>query len=68
MAMTTSYYPGGEEVPAPGGDYSGPTAHAAKAAHNIFEAPTSLPDTNAAPGTTGSWDAIEGGLGTADML
>lgn len=63
MAMT-SYYAGGAEVPAPGGDYTAPTPHAAKAAHDIYEAPTSMPDTNPAPPMAAGLDAIDG-LGEA---
>jgi hypothetical protein len=66
MAMV-SYNPGGAEVPAPGGDYSAPTPHAAKAEHNLFEAPTSLPSGNPAAPSTGAFDAIDG-LGDATVL
>lgn len=66
MAMV-SYYPGGADVPAPGGDYNAPTPHAAHAEQMPFEAPTSLPSGNPAPPMATGLDAIDG-LGQADML
>jgi hypothetical protein len=68
MAMTTSGNvpnAGGDAVP---GGYPAPTPHAANAAHEPYEAPTSLPDTNPAPQSTGGYDALESGLGEANHL
>ena len=66
MAMT-SYQPGGTEVPAPGGDYTGPTPHAAKVDQTPYEAPSSLPSGNAAPPAVSGLEAIDG-LGEARPL
>lgn len=66
MAMV-SYYDGGAEVPAPGGDYSAPTAHAAHSSHDIFVAPTSVPSGGEAPAVSAGFDCMDG-LGEATSL
>ena len=65
MAMTRVPNAGGDAVP---GGYPAPTPHAAKAAQDVYEAPSSLPSSSAGTATTAAFDAIEGGLGEADML
>jgi hypothetical protein len=45
MAVTKAAYYGGDDqtpaIPSPGGDYPGPTPHAAKVGQHVFEAPSS---------------------------
>lgn len=67
MAMTTSGNvpdAGGDAVP---GGYPAPTPHAAVAAHEPYEAPSSVPSGNPAPASSAGFDAMDG-LGEAKYL
>jgi hypothetical protein len=62
MATKAAYYSDDDqtpEIPTPGGDYSAPTAHAANASHQIFQAPSSMPTTNPPPSPAAGLDAID---------